>query len=233
MPQDQLFYIDAAVATRFPEIKVGVAVVRGVEVTPLHPGLEALKPRVLTEVRGRLKGQPLAELPRVQAYRRIYRKFGVDPGSRRPSAESLLRRVLDPTKGLYCINTVVDAYNLSSVESQLPMAACDLDQVLPPITLRFAQAGELHRAIGQAQPESLAAGELVYADQRVILCRDFNYRDAEATKVTTETRHLVVFVDGCDAVSATELAEALQAVAKRLIAFNGGVIDGLGVYPTE
>jgi DNA/RNA-binding domain of Phe-tRNA-synthetase-like protein len=148
MQQDQLFYIDAVVTVKFPEIKVGVAVIRDVTVAPSHPSLEALKPQILREVREQLTGRPLAELPRVQAYRRIYRKFGVDPGSRRPSAEALLRRVLDPTKELYRINTVVDAYNLSSVESQLPMAAYDFDRIVTPITLRFTQSGEGHRGIG-------------------------------------------------------------------------------------
>jgi len=150
--QEQLFYIDAidaAVATKFPDIRVGVAVIRNVKVAPSHPGLEAFKPQILGDVRERLKGKPLAELPRVQVYRRTYRKFGVDPGSRRPSAEALLRRVVDPAKGLYSINTMLDAYNLASVETQLSMAAYDLDRIVPPITLRFAQSDEIHRGIGE------------------------------------------------------------------------------------
>lgn len=234
MQHNQLFHIDAAVAARFPEIQVGMTVIRDVDVRAECPELEVLKQKVLAEVRNQLKGTPLASLPRVQAFRRIYRAFGVDPGSRRPSAEALLRRVLDPAKGgLYRINPVVDAYNLSSIEFQLPMAAYDLDCVAPPITLRFAQAGELHRAIGQAQPEPLAAGGLAYADQHTVLCRDFNYRDADATKVTTATRNLIVFVDGCGAVSATELGEALRVAAERIIAFNGGAIESFEVYQAQ
>ena len=233
MQMSELFRIGNAVATRFPDIKIGVAVIRDVHVILESPALEALKHTVLTEVRTQLGGKPLAELPRVQAFRRIYRAFGVDPGSRRPSAEALLRRALDPTRELYHVNSVVDAYNLSSIESQLPMAAYDLDRVVPPITLRFAQAGELYRGIGQAQPEPMDAGELVYADQLNILCRDFNYRDADVTKVTSETKNLVIFVDGCDEVSTGELAETLQKVAERIMVFNGGAIEMSALYPSE
>ena len=128
---------------------------------------------------------------------------------------------------------VVDAYNLASVETQLPMAAYDLDRIAAPLTLRLARTGELHRGIGQAQPEPLTTGELVYADQRIVLCRSFNYRDADETKVTTETHHLVLFVDGCEVVSADELAKALRTVTERIIAFNGGAIECFGIYPME
>ena len=225
------FSIDAEVTARFPEIKVGVAVIRDVHVAPQHAALEVLKAKVLSEVRQQLQDIPLAECPRVQAFRRIYRAFGVNPSSRRPSAEALLRRVLDPSKSLYQVNTVVDTYNLSSVQHRLPMAAYDLDHIIPPVVLRFAQAGELHRAIGQDQADALTAGELIYADQCTVLCRDFNYRDSDLTKVTLTTRHLMVFVDGCEVIDVNELGTTLQALTERIIAFNGGVVQSFGIYP--
>ena len=92
---------------------------------------------------------------------------------------------------------------------------------------------ELHRAIGQTVPEPLSAGELVYADQHTILCRDFNYRDADATKVTTETRNLIVFVDGCAEVESSELLDALKMASMRIVAFNGGEIDGSWIFPSS
>lgn len=231
MHHAQLFEIDSTVATRFPEIHVGVSVIRDMRVASEDPRLESLKREVIERVRTRLKGQPVTALPRVQGFRRVYKQFGVDPNSRRPSAEALLRRALDPSKNLYTVNTVVDSYNLTSIEYQLPMAAYDLERVVLPITLRFARGGECHLPIGHSEPDTVAAGELVYADQCRILCRDFNYRDADETKVTGATHNLVVFVDGCAEVDRRGLAEALEAVSTRLVALNGGVVDGTWVFP--
>jgi lysyl-tRNA synthetase, class I len=231
MTGSPLFDIDPAVRKTFPEIKVGMAVIQNLCVTRENPALAELVAQRLNEVRDQFESVTLAELPRVRAFRQIYRRFGVDPGSRRPSAEALLRRVLGPAKGLYRINSVVDAYNLASVEFQLPMAAYDVDRLAPPVLLRFAVDGELHRGIGQPQAEQLAAGELVYADQRVILCRDFNYRDADETKITLETRNVAVFVDGCDGVSAEELLDALQTVTERIVCFSGGSVRSINVFP--
>src|SRR5947209_1913768 len=139
MSLSRVFYIDAQVREAFPEIKIGVLTIHDVNVAMENSELEALKQSVTEEVRESLRGQPIPQLSRVKAFRNIYKKFGVDPNSKRPSAEALLRRIVDPGKGLYRVNTVVDAYNLTSLQYQLPMAAYDLDAVTLPIVLRFSQ----------------------------------------------------------------------------------------------
>ncbi len=226
-----LFDIDPAVSADFPAIHVGVAVLRGVEVRAADPRVEELKDRALPAVRERLAGTHLAELPRVAAFRRIYRRFGTDPGRYRPSAEALLRRVVNPDKGLYTVNTVVDVYNVCSAESQLPMAAYDLRTIAFPIRLRFSEEGEPFQGIGQEVPDTLKRDALVYADQQGVVCRDFNHRDADRTKVTLETTDLVLFVDGCDAITRDELERTLRATAERLMEHNGGCIEHLFIRP--
>jgi len=170
-------------------------------------------------------------LPRIQAYRRIYRRFGADPGSRRPSAEALLRRALDLSKAFPSINTVVDAYNLSSIERQVPAAAYDFDRLAGPLVLRFAETGDTFRGIGQESAEAVPAGELVYADREQVICRAWNYRDADDTKVTTDTTNLLVVVDGCDEVGRDDLTAALAALCERIVAFNGGCVQSQVVLP--
>jgi len=54
--------------------------------------------------------------------------IGKDPSPYRPSQEALLRGVLQG-KGLFKINTVVDANNLISFRSQHSVGSYDLDQV--------------------------------------------------------------------------------------------------------
>jgi DNA/RNA-binding domain of Phe-tRNA-synthetase-like protein len=233
MDLGELVGIDAAVARAFPEIMVAVAVVHDVRVAATTPGLATLRDEVLATARRELADRPLAELPRVQGFRRIYRRFGVDPTTRRPSAEALLRRALRPDRGWPAINTVVDAYNLASVRFQLPAAAYDLDRVAPPVTLRFARAGEVHRGIGQEEPEPVPEGTLIYDDRRIVLCREYNYRDADETKVTLATRNLLVFVDGCAAVSRADLEAALATTTDWIVAFNGGHVAAAGLIPAS
>jgi len=231
MLSNELFQIDLLVQEKFPEIHVGMAVIRNITVSRKNKSLDSLKKTVISEVKEMIGDTSITELPRVKAFREIYKRFGIDPSSKRSSVEALLRRVIDPKKGLYKINTVVDAYNLSSVQYQLPMAAYDLDKIEFPLTLRIAGPGEQHVSIGKETTDTVKEGSLVYADQVNILCRDFNYRDSDVTKVTDDTHNLAVFVDGCSEVTRGELKEAIRSVVDRIIVFNGGSLEDILLAP--
>ncbi len=222
-----LLEIAADVFERFPALRIGVAVVRGVTVTDAHADLDALKDKAAADILSRYQGVNLGSLERIKAYREIYRAFGADPGARNSSVEALLRRAARG-KGLPAINVVVDALNLTSVEMVVPVAAYDLGRLALPVTLRFAGAGEAFVAIG-GEPAALDAGELVYADQQQVICRDFNYRDADATRITGATTDVLLIVDGCGPVSLEDVQETLDLAASRVIRYAGGALEQTAV----
>ncbi len=213
--------IQADVLSKFPDLRIGVALIHGVQVAEQHAELETLKARTADELVAKFQGVNLGSLDRIKAYREIYRAFGVDPGKRNPSAEALLRRVTRG-RGFPTINTVVDAYNLTSAETVIPMAAYDAACVSFPVELRFAAAGEILEPIGGGEAQSITSGELVYADQQRVICWDFNHRDADYTRITTDTQDVLVFVDGCGVIPIDEVQAALDLAASRIIRYSGG-----------
>jgi DNA/RNA-binding domain of Phe-tRNA-synthetase-like protein len=86
--------------------------------------------------------------PQVEETRAAYKALGKDPSRYRGSAEALLRRVV-AGKGLPEINSVVDAINLVSVESRLPVGLYDLGHVVGEIVFRAGRAGETYKGIGK------------------------------------------------------------------------------------
>jgi DNA/RNA-binding domain of Phe-tRNA-synthetase-like protein len=86
--------------------------------------------------------------PQVEATRLAYKALGKDPSRYRGSAEALLRRLV-AGKGLPEINAVVDAINLVSVESRLPVGLYDLAHVTGGIVFRAGRAGETYKGIGK------------------------------------------------------------------------------------
>jgi DNA/RNA-binding domain of Phe-tRNA-synthetase-like protein len=88
------------------------------------------------------------ESPQILATRAAYKALGKDPARYRGSAEALLRRVV-AGKGLPQINSVVDAVNLVSVESRLPIGLYDLGHVTGEIVFRAGRAGETYKGIGK------------------------------------------------------------------------------------
>lgn len=216
--------ISTDVFERFPDLRIGIAVVRGVQVLDTHPELEALKFEMADDVHNRYQGVNLGSLERIKAFREIYRAFGVDPGERSSSVEALLRRAARG-KGLPAVNTVVDALNVTSLEMVIPLAGYDLGQLSLPVTLRFAQAGEPFVPMGSGDASELDAGELVYADQQRVICRDFNYRDADVTKIASSTTDVLIIVDGCGPIPLEDVQEALDLAASRVIRYAGGVLE--------
>src|SRR6266481_375086 len=86
--------------------------------------------------------------PQVESTRMAYKALGKDPSRYRGSAEALLRRVV-AGKGLPQINAVVDAINLASVESRLPIGLYDLAHVSGDIVFRAGHATEMYKGIGK------------------------------------------------------------------------------------
>ena len=59
-----------------------------------------------------------------RAYRDFFWRVGIDPTKTRPASEALTRRIV-AGKSLPTINTLVDSYNLASVETFVAIAAFD------------------------------------------------------------------------------------------------------------
>ena len=192
-------------------MKTSYAIISGVKERKSDSELERLK-----------KDVKVKRTKKIEAMREAYKSFNVDPSRRKPSAEALIER-LEQGKSIYNINTLVDSYNLSSVEENLPMAAYDFDKINWPIVLRGAEEGEEINLIG-GEVKKTKEGEMVYSDKEKIVCLDFNYRDCDETKITEKTKEVIVFVDGCEGIEDKEILGALDRTCDLIIRFNSGKI---------
>ena len=113
---------------RFPGIQVLVTRIDGVRVERSSAELEEFKPKLFEEIRGRHDLEALKDDELFRKYRDFFWRVGIDPTKNRPAGEALTRRVLQG-KPLPTINTLVDAYNLASIETAIPLAAFDEDDL--------------------------------------------------------------------------------------------------------
>ena len=224
-PIKKLFEIDQEVRKKFPGLKVGLAIIKGVSITKSTPELEKFKKNLVTQLVEEFKTISLAEVPMLKEYIRIYKSTGVDPSKQKPSPLALLKRVKEG-KELYTVNTLVDAYNLAVMESKVSMGAFDLTKLQFPTFLRFAKEGEEFTPLLSDVPAKINQGELVYVDHKgLIFCRDLNYRDSDFTKVTEKTKDVILYVDGTAVTSEKELQKALQLALKLIQQFCGGKVE--------
>ncbi len=86
--------------------------------------------------------------PAIADTREAYKALGKEPSRYRPSAEALMRRVLQG-KGLYQVSNVVDLLNLVSIQHGFSIGGWDADHIDGPMTLGIGRADEPYTSIGR------------------------------------------------------------------------------------
>jgi DNA/RNA-binding domain of Phe-tRNA-synthetase-like protein len=204
-----LKYDITGILESYPGVHIGVLYGEELDNVTPFPGLYRLQKEAITETQAQIGDQPATRHPHIASWREIYRSFGTKPSDYRPSAEALVRRTIKTGK-LPVINTVVDLYNVVSVKHIIPMGGFDTDKVEGDIYLRVSDGGETFTPLGASKQEETYSGEVVYADDARILTRRWNFRDADETKITSETRNLVMFIDASPEIKLENVESALD-----------------------
>lgn len=204
----------------FEGLRASLLRVDGLRVETKKEELEDYKEESFRRLRRQFSLESLKDESRIRAYRDFFWKVGIDPTKVRPASEALLRRVLRG-RDIPRINTLVDSYNLASMESRIALAAFDLSTLQGDLHLRFAREGEEFLGIGMRDPISLSGGEVVVEDD-LGLVAVYPYRDAERTKVTLDTEDVLVIVCGVPGIDREALDEALERSRELITRFCGG-----------
>ena len=207
---------------RFPTLRLALVAISGVTVRAgRDPELEELVRKGVEEIKSKYRLETLKDMPIFRAYRDFFWSLGIDPTKDRPSAEALVRRVLSG-KPFPAINNLVDAYNLASMLTGIPIATFDLDAISGGrAVLRFARPGEVFLGIGMKKPAVLTGKELVIADREGPVAI-YPHRDSDRTKITSRTERALVVACGAPGVSKHLLTEAARKAADLIVRFCGG-----------
>jgi len=194
----------------FPGLRVVELKMEGLEVENSDPALESFKREVQERTRERIASlDEVKDRPVFRAYRDFFGRVGIDPTKVRPAGEALTRRILGG-RDLPTVNTVVDAYNVASVETSIAIAAFDLDAIdEESLLMRRAAKGEAFHGIGMTSPDSLTGVEVVIEDQKSHrLVAVYPYRDSDDSKVTERTRGVLFMMCGVPGIDELTLERA-------------------------
>jgi DNA/RNA-binding domain of Phe-tRNA-synthetase-like protein len=157
--------------------------------------------------------ESLKDNPIVRAYRDFYWRIGIDPTKTRPASEALLRRFLK-NQNLPKINNVVDAGNISSVKTLVPIGLYDMNGIVGKLNLRSAKNGERFTDI-TGNTETLQENEIVLADEFGIL-HLFPHRDSQRTMVNANTKKILIVGCGVPGVPRSIVDAAAEGVVSIL-----------------
>jgi len=213
---------------KFRKLSISIGIIRNVHVEKENDKIRQLKRSVYEQVRANYRAETLKDDPTVRAYRDFYWKLGIDPTKTRPSGEALLRRVLHGND-LPTISTVVDAYNLASLKTIVPVSGFDRERLEPPFTVRFAENGEPFMGIAMNSPITLTDRIVVLADEKRVLCI-YPYEDADYTKITLQTKNVLVVGYGAQGVTYEQLEEAVGTTLSYIKQVAGGETQTIKVF---
>ncbi len=191
------FEVAPEIRSKYPALRIGIIVAEGIN-NSCSPEIAAAIAKMLREQEAAFRekhfGRDLSSIKGIKAWREAYSAFGAKPKEYKSSIEALAKRVLKGEQ-LPPINTLVDLYNYISLKYVLPVGGEDLSRVKGGIKLRLARGDEPFSRIGSEQNEPPEKSEVIYADDAGVLCRRFNWREADRTKLTEQTTKAVVVIE--------------------------------------
>ncbi len=131
-----------------------------------------------------------------EAVRNLLRHGGFKPAGRsKPASEYLIKAASD--NALSSINLAVDACNVISLHSGLPISVVDLDRTHGPLRVRIAPAGATY--VFNASGQSIDLSGLLCLFDAEGPCANA-VKDAQRTKTTVETLRTLSLIWGTKAL---------------------------------
>lgn len=209
----------------FPDLIIGVVMANNLnnqgkseEINKLLRAVESNLPQEFINLEAPSKH------PKIISWRQAYKKFGSNPQDYRSSIEALSRRVLKGGQ-IQHINKLVDLYNYISLKYLVPVGGEDLNSVKGDIILDFAIGNESFIRLGGTENEPPKAGEVIYKDDAGVICRRWNWREAERTKLTERTTSAILVIEGLAPLNKELISQATEDLGDLIKQYCGGEVN--------
>ncbi len=217
------FKIGSKIFERYAGLIVGVVVAKNVDNKNYSEEIQKITREAERKVRETVNPEKLAEVPVIAKWRETYASFGAKPRDYRSSIEALVRRALKSE--LPKINLLVDLYNYISIKYLLTVGGEDIDKMQGDLVLDFAEGTEEFIPLGSDKNEPPWKGEVVYKDDRGVVCRCLNWREGNRTKLTEETKNCVLVIEGLPPITREQIETAVKELKELVQKFCGGSVS--------
>lgn len=219
--------LSSELIARFPSYVRFFLVARDIDNQSHHEELE----RLLNEAARNVRKDPALKKPiehsRIANWRRAFEKLGIDPDEAAPSVQALVMRARErgakKDESIFAYhNTIVALSNYISLKHLIPSGVDDLGLVQGDFGLRFAKGTELFVGFNDNKVERPNPGEVIFADQRKVMCRRWVWQQGVHTMVTSNSRDVAVNLDILPPVTRKQGEKIAAEFAELIRHFCGG-----------
>jgi DNA/RNA-binding domain of Phe-tRNA-synthetase-like protein len=215
------FKISKQIFEKFPNLKIGIIKVTGIDNAGKDEEVLKLLNEQQKEIQENFTTETLSQNSKIDVWRKAYSSFGAKPKKYKCSVENLYRMILKDIK-LNHINKIVDIYNYISLKHLVPVGGDDIDHVDGNIILKFADGTEPFTQLNSEEMSNPKEGEAVYVDDKEVLCRRWNWRECDKSKMTESTNNATLVVEGLGLVSEEEMNIILEELKNLVQKYCGG-----------
>ena len=212
------FKVNEKLFNEYEGLKIGVITCNNIDNTNLKNSISEETEETKAHIKNKFANVELASYPVIRKWRDIYKSFGEKKS--RSSIEALIRRLLNG-HDIPSINPIVDIYNMLSLKYEVPCGGEDIDTINDDIELTYANGTESFICLGSTEEEHPNEGEIVYKSGNTVMCRNFNYRESDITKLTEDTKNCVLVIESVIADNA-DLENALKELSQMVEENLGG-----------
>ncbi|EKE06176.1 MAG: hypothetical protein ACD_19C00063G0001 [uncultured bacterium] len=217
--------VDQQIFEQYPNTLLGVVVLHNIDNKGNNPEIEQLLRDAEKKIIENLGSTLIIEHPNIAPWREAYRKFGAKPKDYPSSIENLLRRV---SKGetVRHINKLVDIYNVISLRYLVPVGGEDLSKIKGDVTLTIAGGNETPVILlGEKEARPPYPKEVIYKDDIGTICRRWNWKEADRTKMTEDTKDTFMVIEGIPPIDRELIQRAVTDLAELVKKYCGGDIS--------
>ena len=206
----------------FPDAQISVLSVKG-----LNNQVDESKDPYFQDLLNKASQKALSFIPDeaftqnqvIQEWREAFSRFKTKKGAR-SSIEALLKRV-SQGREFRPINPLVDLYNSISLSYALPCGGEDLAAIQGDLHLGKAKGGEAFFPLGAEEDAPALPEEIIYYDEAGAVCRSLNWREAQRTMLTEETRDAVLVIEAIHPNQKERALEAIEALSQLIQDYFG------------
>ncbi|MFH1239672.1 MAG: phenylalanine--tRNA ligase beta subunit-related protein [Candidatus Diapherotrites archaeon] len=218
------FKIDSKIFEQFPGLNIGYVIAKNLD----NSGrVEEIQKQIREQenlIKEKYDRETLSQNEKIDVWRKAYSSFGGKPKKNKSSVENLYRLTLEGVE-LRHINKLVDIYNFISLKHMLPVGGEDADKINGDILLTFAQENEAPvLLLGEKEPRPPKQGEIIYKDDLSAICRRWNWREADRTKLTEDTKNCILVIEGLPPVTKEDVEKATKEMTELVKNMCGGDI---------
>ena len=201
------FIVDKKLFDNYKDLSVGVIVCHNIN-NKKDININKEYQEVKKQIKDKFSNIELSEYPIIKKWREVYKSFGEKKA--RSSIEALIRRTVNG-KEIPNINPIVDLYNMLSLKYELPVGGEDLAKIESNVELTYASGNEKFIELGSNEEETVNENEIIYKFNNTVICRNFNYRESDITKLTEETTDCILVIES---ILDSKIKDALEELSK-------------------